>query len=73
MSCFFLESWIRANQLGLRNIMEATEIATLNYCSQDIRSKVFVSANVLQKLQYRGILSIEERQSIKVRGKNKLQ
>lgn len=45
--------------------MEANEIAALNYCSQDIRSKVFVSASVLQKLLYRGILSKEERQSIK--------
>lgn len=53
--------------------MEDNEIATLNHCSQDISSKVLVSANVLQRLQYRKILSIEEKQSIKVGGKDKLQ
>lgn len=46
--------------------MDQNEITALNRCSQDTKSSVIVSSKVLQKLEYRGIISKLEKQNLMV-------
>lgn len=46
--------------------MDQNEIRALNRCAQDIKSNIIVSSKVLQKLEYRGMISKLEKQNLMV-------
>lgn len=46
--------------------MDQNEITVLTRCTQDIKNSVIVSSKVLQKLEYRGMISKLEKQNLMV-------